>query len=240
MDPARLTPTGRRKSRPYVPEGTEARGRSGFAATGTGAGEGLGGRLAGPGRRRSLDRRSHRDRRLGGGGGLRLIDGARLALRDSEGIGRALGFWQRRVGRHLLRDRLRGSLIAGRSKRGGLGDGLVGDRIRLNETELGRQAGFVDLHRGRQDLHRPHVSHDLMKSIRQDPEKEQVQAERYRDRNSRRALVDGFFRPHAMKLGGPGPTSSVGEGDYRSANSRVRAAKVRRQSSRVPSTTKSW
>ncbi len=76
-----------------------------------------------------------------------------------------------------------------------------------------------------------------MKGIRYDQEKEQMQAERYRDRNSRRALVDGFFRPHSMKLGGPGPTSSVGEDDYRPANSRVRAANVRRQSSRVPMTT---
>ena len=49
MDPARLTPTGRRKSRPYVPEGTEARGRSGLAATGTGAGEGWATALPGPG-----------------------------------------------------------------------------------------------------------------------------------------------------------------------------------------------
>ena len=67
-----------------------------------------------------------------------------------------------------------------------------------------------------------------------------MQAERYHDRKGRGSLVDGFFRPHDVKLGRRRPTSSVGEGDYRPANSRVRAANVRRQSSRVPMTTKSW
>ena len=78
---------------------------------------------------------------------------------------------------------------------------------------------------------------DLMEGIRQGPQEEQVQAERHRDREGRGPEVDGFFRPHVMKLGVVCPTSSVGKGDYRPANSCVSAAKVRRQSSRVPMTT---
>ena len=78
---------------------------------------------------------------------------------------------------------------------------------------------------------------DLMEGIRQGPQEEQVQGERDRDREGRRPEVDGFFRPHLAKLDGRRPTSSVGEGDYRPANSCVSAASVRRQSSRVPMTT---
>jgi hypothetical protein len=64
-----------------------------------------------------------------------------------------------------------------------------------------------------------------------------VQAERRHRREGRGAQVDGIIGTHAPKLGTTRTTSSVGRRDYRTPNSCVSAANVRRQSSRVPMTT---